>query len=829
MQRQGKGRHRVGTRDAGSMTAVTYALYANLLVSLLLLGGANWNSAIAGLTLTCVVSIVFWSTVCRGWNFYATLFLALAVWTAVTALPLPQSLLTSIAPSNDEIWKETQWIVHGKDTPWNSLSLDPIASLLEVAKWTAYALSAALATALASKKGLREPIKCVFLAGVCLSLSTLLHDIVDAQSYVGLYRPTTGQFSEVLGPLLNENTRAGYANLGAFCGLALVRRANGSTLRGAYIAGILLCCWTTLSTESRGGTITLLLGVVYLGLRYAINLDGRFLRKGALMFAMLALPTGILLATNNDHILDGSDDKFGALGEVVQASARFPIWGVGRGAFESVSERLVSMPNNVIYQKVENVLISWLIEWGALLSIGLAGIILWRVYAQRAQLKRSRTVEIVSVGLVVVVVQNLADLGLEMPSLCMAIACVVGGLVGSLRKNGGIKTRRKALSASFCLVLLALSLLGAHQLGPDAMAARHSLHEQYSGTNPLDHKSMAEFQREVDAEISRRPGSSYPHLLLGLKQLDSERDALPALARALRAAPHSGQAHFAAALALQQQHSAANQALLHLRHAGTYAPAMTPQIASSLLSWSLSEEQLLRAIPKGHSGWRLLTQVAQQSSDPGLAKSLLERAVQLAPDELAPTYRLNQLLLRTLRRMRSECASEESAKCETVEELQPRIEALTTRLENQHPHQCEGLIGRAELLESFGSADRGVELLENQCHTCVGSLICAHAGVELAARSRGVINEDLMNLYLQSTCTNMPRCANAETWLAGLAANHHKNDLALRLYKQAAQKDPNVQRWTMTANAARIAEAPEDVALAHRHLRTLGAPIGTPD
>src|SRR5882724_4401501 len=93
------------------------------------------------------------------------------------------------------------------------------------------------------------------------------------------------------------------------------------------------------------------------------------------------------------------------------------LFGVGRGSFESVFPAYRSVPGNVVFTHAENFPAQWLAEWGfpvALLAmVGFA----WCMRPRATGIHRNTPAASVAVGIAIVLLQNLFDLGMEIPSV----------------------------------------------------------------------------------------------------------------------------------------------------------------------------------------------------------------------------------------------------------------------------------------------------------------------------------------------------------------------------------------------------------------------------
>ena len=112
-----------------------------------------------------------------------------------------------------------------------------------------------------------------------------------------------------------------------------------------------------------------------------------------------------------------------------------PIFGVGRGAFESVYPAYRPWPGNQVFPYAENFIAQWLSEWGVPVTVLAVCAFLWTLRPTQLGLGSSATARAASLGILVLLVHNLVDLGLELPSVMFLVALVLGTLWGTARRN----------------------------------------------------------------------------------------------------------------------------------------------------------------------------------------------------------------------------------------------------------------------------------------------------------------------------------------------------------------------------------------------------------
>ncbi len=144
----------------------------------------------------------------RSWTAPGIVLLALALWSAMQALPIPLALLAKIAPANADVWARSL-LPLGEHPTWGSVSLDPGASLVEAVKWLTYGCTFLAAATMAMRRGPAFVLALVFGSATLTATVTLLHGMASATKVFGIYKPAGAFAPNHLGPLLNANTLAG--------------------------------------------------------------------------------------------------------------------------------------------------------------------------------------------------------------------------------------------------------------------------------------------------------------------------------------------------------------------------------------------------------------------------------------------------------------------------------------------------------------------------------------------------------------------------------------------------------------------------------------------
>ncbi len=807
------------------------AVVACLLLSAVLLGGVHFHVALAICAVTCAT---YWLTF-RGepsaWNHVASVCALLAVWTLLSVVPLPSEIVHHISPETAEIWSRALEPFDESAPRWVCLSLDPVASLLEVAKWCFYAVGAAAAGVAARSRGLHFVMMAVWGTAVVISLITIFQAVSGTTTVLGLYEPQNPNENVLTSVLINPNNLAGYMNLGVFCGVGLSMSRRTRLPVPLVVSGTVLCLVITVLSGSRGGLISLVLGVVGLSARWVTQKryrDGRDRMVSRILgvaplFTVLVVGFSVvgLVSTNAlwGELLNDDIAKLGQVPRLLPALSRNWLFGIGRGAFETVSFLHFGEQGHVVHQHIENFVMSWFMGWGvpaAVLALASFGL-LFR--PSRMGLRNRRTAQAAFLGVLVVAAQNLLDLGLEVLSLTLAVACIFGALEGSREDRcapaevgSGRVSRILAASAPFLGFGAALC---AAFFGPDVASLRLALTEVVVTEEESPDRGYRKLEPRLRAAMRWRPAEPYFPLLGAEQAVRAGRDALPWAVAALRRAPRSGRVHLALAEALRQR-GAKSQTLLHYRMAMEAEPRLLDRVSERVVQLTTSPELLEKAAPPGELGTRFLMAVRGRlgGAQPTARQKLLEMAHERAPADKAVLAALGQALMNDLKsRVQADPNADQEALRRQIIEITDQLGTTPGCIELQLLSELDALSGDYE---------QAATRLET-CSNCAHPVACARARVLHAqhiesSEKRRAAEES----FLLLACEDTPSCAESEEWIGQLAAARGADLSAYAHFARAAALEPTKQRWLSAARSAAKAQQLVRAEVAYHQARELG-------
>ena len=465
-------------------------------------------------------------------------FLAPALVVALAALqcvPLPALLVRTLAPVS---W-QLRSFAPAPAQAWAPLSLDLPATLGSLALPLACACAAAAAGILARRTGAR----------LWLCAAPLVAALLQAAIAFSRFEPGLGSslnLLRLLGSFVNRNHQAALFSLGALIALGAALEARSRKL--LWVLAAAACGAGSLLTLSRGGALALGLGALIL-------LALRRRRSGLTLAAAViaaSLAASLWLSSESLQV------RFKQL-----APSRLPtetklrsfigagllvkdhwLTGVGRGAWQFLSERHRSVPGEVTFYYVENEPLQLAADLGVPAALAVLALLAlaWLRAARRSDL--SGLEQGALAGLCALFAQNLVDFDLEL----LGVALPTAVALGALQAGEGRRMRALLVALLVSSPLAAWALFAAQPHSAEADAARLLAIGD-------DHLNPADLLEEAGHEaVVRHPADWLVSLApaLGLYQRTPQRTG-PALAwagRAMLLAPFGYRPHATAAAIL---------------------------------------------------------------------------------------------------------------------------------------------------------------------------------------------------------------------------------------------------------------------------------------
>jgi hypothetical protein len=665
----------------------------------------------------------------------------------------------------------------------------------------------------------------VFGVAVLVAIVTVVHQIVDAHKVFGVYAPHNPPTRDHMGVLLNPNSLAGYLNLAAMSGLGLLlskRRPLPPSLLGG---GIVLLVGLCFRSASRGGVLALPIGMAILGgLLLAVRSRGDAAARAIAVKRAMGVMTGALVFGAFLALL-GADK--GLWNELLSENAQklsMPIWakpmfldfkwfGAGRGSFESVFTAYRPKVNvNSVFTHPENFVVQWLTEWGAFGILGL-GVLGWLFRPTSLGATRSAVAAGGFAGIAILLLQNLADLGLELPGVSIALAMVLGSLWGDVarwrsarrlsdpegERTGSIAIRWLRGSA---VPPLALRIVAATSLVLAGLIVTRGMHtvadDRAELGAMLESKATdAEVLSQVRTRLVRHPADYYFPMVGAIVAERSGENPIAWIQRALERGPTVGRTHLVLAEVLSRHH-VRNQALFEMRLAQEYEPILSNPVADLAVRTTRDAELLLRAVPDGVDGVAVLDSMSTKLDRPEdlpARERLDAEIVTRYPEALAARQRLLATRFYTLKSGAPPC--EDRARCEA------EIEAHAGALKTHFPKSSLGDQTFARLALARGDEASARNILEAGCKAPDDLVECLKMVVPLAKPSE---LDATIDRLVKAACNNPLACAEIYDWIGDFWQGRGQLARAFNARERAARESGNEARWLAAASTAEHAK-----------------------
>jgi len=715
----------------------------------------------------------------------------LIAYTAIQGMPLPAAAVRAIAPANADVWARALTPLREAGPSFTSLSLDPVATHIEVLRGVAYLLAFLAALRVGSRKGGVDFLAgAMIVAAVALGAAALLHPAFGAEKVFGLYRPTTPIAPRHIAPILNPNALAAFLNIGFCLALAWAVAREPPVPRPLPIGAAIVIAVIQIWVASRGGVIAMAIGggaVLWMARTAKAPPSG----GGAL--AVLALASAgafmIVLGSSDEawQELTVSDlSKLQLNVAVMHMIAAFPWFGAGRGAFESVFPFFREGVGHIVYTHPENVASQWASEWGLPVAVVAGGAISWAL-RPRVALARGASAVGPWAALLAVFVHNFVDFSTEIPAVMLSLAIcaglVAGGSAASDSRWGRWARRPRLVAAAGVGVAIAALVLGVREDGRDLDADRLELHDMaLLGDSPRD--AFDAFER---AAMLRHPAEPYLPFA-GALRASRVRDAsvVPWVAKTLERAPVYGPAHFLLARALFRESPA--QARLEYRYAVAQAPELADTVGKEGLPLVEGYDDALEMVPPDRSGVALLKVIARGIGQrlPATQEALDEELLRRQPNDWDALGRDAERALSSLEdgdgspwcaAARVPCASDALAAAQ--------------RVQDARPHECLGYWLRARVEAEAGQVDAALERFGTAAEQVEDRSRCLMHLVQLAAdRGRSARASLAVDELARAACATEDECATNLLFAASAEVREKNLQRALALYRKSFEAAP---------------------------------------
>ena len=791
------------SKPMGASTVASRALFALAIAGSALAVGSvhSMTLCVLAMVLAAALALTWWTAEPVDARPAATLLVvagvSLTAYTSLQCVPMPISWLAAIAPHNADVWSRALSPLHEPGPQWAPLTLDPNATRIEVLKGIAYLLTLVTALRIARRRdGVAFLTTAVVFTGVVLATAALLHPAFGAHKLFGVYEPGPGVAERHLAPLMNPNNLAGYLNV-ALC-LAFAATLSPEPVIPRAIAGamVLFLGATQLWVASRGGVVAMALGVlIVLSMaRMARMQRGREVATLTLVagFAAAVGATLIVLGGSEEasnELLQTDVSKLTIFVREMRMLPSVPLFGCGRGAFESSFPTFRVDVGHMTYAYPENVVAQWILEWG--LPVGIAGLaIVAFALRPRAVFARSTTAAGAWAALVALAVQNFGDMGSEIPGLMLAgvvaAAIVVAGTPGQRPRwavEGWGKQPRLVAAVAVAAAATGIALV-ARLRGGELHEDQISLRD--AALNRLT--SMTEMHELARAAMLRHPGEPYLPFVVALRASYSLDDGLvPWVGATLDRASVYGPAHLLLGRILARR--SPSQARLEYR--------LAMQQAGDLEGIALREsahlvgtyQDAMQLVPEGPDAAAVVEQIGLVIRDrlPATQVRLDDEVAARAPARPGPSRRATENAILDLE-------ADTVPWCEGTARNMCVRDALhkATRSVELEPDSCDPHVLHARARICSGEREGGLRELEIAADTVKDRIHCLEELATLSRAMGSVARDDIaLSKVIATGCSDDAECLGALIWVAQQEDSRGNGHKALLLYKRAFERAPD--------------------------------------
>ena len=719
--------------------------------------------------------------------------------TLLQAIPMPAGVVRALTPANADVWDRALTPFHELAPAWQTLSVAPSATRVEVLRGVFYGCIFLAALRVAGLEGGLTFLERLVVASSCImAVSTLAHAATSAERVFGIYQPKeTYAFAHGrYGSLLNKNHLSAYLNLGACVavGSLVARRAIP---RALSLSAALVLAGTSIWAGSRGGAAALLFGSV---LTVAMTLyikrrsDSGRAEPAILALCAIAAATMVAIAVTDRPSLANRDFmKVGVALDALGLVPRSPWFGVGRGAFETAFPTVRVATSYLTFTHPENGFVQWTVEWGLPVAL-VAMVLLGRALRPNNVIRAVRPGVGAWAAIVAVVLSDLVDFHLEVPGIVALAAVCVAIAIGGRTSRGSRSsherlTQPQTEARPLRVRRIALALVGATLLALAWAAPEvgHTLAEDRRSLSAMavDRTISREaFDGALRSAILRYPGEAFFPLMGAVRTQSEEAGSVASwVGRALERNPRFGRAHLVLARSLGQSRAA--QARLEYRLAYETDEVLRGAVVQEGSRLIVDTDSALELVPSGPEGVEMLDELVKllQPRLPATAAILDAELLRRSPEATPALRRRVEAALSDVVNQHPWCAG--GTAC--VDAGLADARALTLR----DPQKCEGHVLVARLRVLKGETKEALDELATASETVTDRGYCQQQLIDMAFAAGDRRRADsALDRLVRAGCGGAADCLELYQWAAGAAERRDNNALAIALYRRASEAAP---------------------------------------
>ncbi len=733
---------------------------------------------------------------------------ALTLFTALQAVPLPLAVVAWLSPHAADVWRRALSPLSEGPPGWVTLSLDPVATRIEVLRGVAYCATLIGALAIARRRdGAVVLQRAIVSTGAVVALVTLVHYALGVELVYGFVAPKTGV--SIIAPLLNQNHLGAYLDVSLIVALGSILSPRPIAPRAILISVVVVLAAVEVWLASRGATAAMVLGCA---LCVSAAVFAKRDRERLRVVLPVALVTGgvvmgvlAMSAASVQGLADSDVSKHSIARDVFRRMvASYPFFGAGRGAFESTFPEFRDRAAFDVFTHPENIAAQWCAEWGVPVAVVAFCAI---AFALRPRTVIARDASAVGpwAALIAVGLQNLVDFSLEVPavvvSLVLCAAVVVAGAQVAPR-SAPAPAFARALSHSriIAAVVAAATLAGLALVLP--VARRELLSEQKrlrlraSAAGPRDVALVAEL-REAMLDHPAEPYFAY---LGAAHAVAGDQTPMPWVEKTLERSPSYAPAHLLLARWLRRR--SPSQARLEYRLAAE--GGMGGASASEFVSLVSGPEAAMELVPAGATGSATLAILSAT-----VELRMPATAMRIDREILLRTPGHAEAAQRESSRARADIVEGEGAPwCAASPQACARDAlAASKRAQVSAPTNFHAFEDQARVLCATGACAQGADVLRQACEVARERERCLDVVATLAVEThQDTVATTAIEVLARGPCIEDPTCAVRLVRAATLEQQRGNANRGLVFLRRAAsaapERDAVIEALANAASAA---------------------------
>lgn len=780
----------------GSIGAVKILLSVAVVGSALALGSLHT-------IVLCVFALVSMAAMVMAWslpdtptfprraaNIFVYVGLALIAWTFLQSVPIPRWFLALFSPHAADVWARSLSPFRESGPFFASISLDPIATRVEVLRGLTYISTYLAALVVARRNDGTEFLERLVVASVVtVAALTFLHSILELDQVFGIYQPEVVRPGHRISPLLNFNHLGAYINIGLCLALGDTLSSRPTLPRYAAYSLVALLGASEVFAASRGGVGCTFLAIMVTTAMWIARQKkaDRHMRPILLGLAFFITAGGLTVAFADATVWSDLFSLDFAKVDVIRESFKLvqksPLCGIGRGAFQSTFPEVKTGTEYLTYTHPENIVAQWTVEWGLPAAIGA---FIAFGFAMRPSTALTRAISPIGAWTAILIwaTQNMVDFSSEVPGVMIAVSVCAAVVSGGIGRPGQqtplwVVHAPKMVKgiAGATVVFVVLALIGRpHELHIEEIELRaHTINPTYP---------QAALRSELRSAMLRHPAAPY-FPFLGALRAGMMRDdpVLPWAARALERSPVYGRVHLLLARWLAPM--SPSQARLEYRIAGEQDENQLTAVINEGPRLVSNFDDALELAPNGKHGALVLEAISKALGQraPATQLEIDEKLLELSPDAQAPNARKAARILHDILENEPWCTDSARNACIDAGET------VSKHLIETSASLCDGYWYLSSFRAARGDLDAAIRDLEQAVSKVEDRAICLQRLAQLLMTSNSKSKIDsAVDRITRLGCSTEEECVANITMASAIERQRGNLRHALALLRRACER-----------------------------------------